>query len=141
MWEKSYSKSFTGVSAPQIWEVLTDFDNWPAWQPDLEYCKLLGKKEVGSYFELKPKKGPKVRIQILELKRPSCLTDCTKFPGAKMQITHFFEPTSEGVKSTTTLRISGILSFLWRKLVAEDIMKHEPQQTEALIERAKRHKK
>lgn len=141
MWERSYSKTFKGVTAAQIWEVLTDFDNWPKWQSDLEYCKLLGKREGGSSFDLKPKNGPKVCIRILEYKRPTCLTDCTKFPGAKMQITHFFETTKEGVKSTTTMRVTGVLGFLWRKLVAEDIMNHEPEQMEALIERAKKQKK
>lgn len=141
MWEESYSKTFKGVTREEIWAVLTDFDNWPQWQSDLAYCKLLGKREVGAYFELKPKKGPRARIQILEYKKPTRLTDCTKFPGAKMQITHFFEITKEGVKSTTTMKVTGILGFLWRKLVAEDIMNHEPEQTEALIERAKNTRK
>jgi hypothetical protein len=141
MWEKSYSKTFKGVTIEQIWEVLTDFDNWPAWQSDLVYCKLLGNREVGSSFELKPKKGPKVRIQILEYKRPRYFVDLTKFPGAKMYGIHHFEKTKEGVRLTTTMRITGILGLLWRKLVAEDIVDHEPDQMEALVERAKNTRK
>ncbi len=141
MWEKSYSKTFKGVTREKIWEVLTDFHNWPTWQSDLAYCKLLGKREVGSSFELKPKKGPKVRIQILEFKKPIFLVDLTKFPGAKMYGIHHLEKTKEGVRLTTTMRMTGFLGFLWRKLVAEDIMKHEPDQMEALVERAKNPKK
>ena len=141
MWQKSYSKTFKGVTTEQIWEVLTDFNNWPAWQSDLAYCKLLGKREVGAYFELKPKKGPKVRIQILEYKKPTHLTDCTKFPGAKMYGIHHLEKTKEGIQLTTTMRVTGVLGFLWRKLVAEDIMNHESDQMEALVERAKNSKK
>ncbi len=141
MWERSYSKTFKGVTRSQIWEVLTDFDNWPAWQSDLAYCKLLGKREVGAYFELKPKKGSKVRIQILEFKKPSYFVDLTRFPGAKMWGIHHLEKTKEGIRLTTTMRVTGFLGFLWRKLVAEDIVDHEPDQMEALIERAKKHTK
>ena len=141
MWERSYSKTFKGVTAAQIWEVLTDFDNWPAWQSDLEYCQLEGKRKKGSYFILKPKRGFKVRIQILEFKKPSYFVDLTKFPGAKMYGIHHLESTKEGVKVTTTMQVTGILSFLWRTRVAEDIVAHEPEQMEAMIKRAKNHKK
>jgi hypothetical protein len=39
------------------------------------------------------------------------------------------------------MRVTGVLGFLWRKLVAEDIMNHESDQMEALVERAKNSKK
>ena len=121
--------------------MLTDINNWPTWQPDLEYCRLLGKFKRGAFFELKPKKGPKVRIQVLELEKHSHFVDCTKFPGAKMYGTHHLEKTKDGIKVTVTMKVTGILSFLWRKLVAEDIIDHEPEQMELMIQHAKKRKK
>lgn len=45
---------------------------------------------------------------------------------------HEMEETKDGLKLTTTIQISGPLSFLWRKLVADGIVKTLPEQTEAL---------
>ena len=94
MWKRSYQKTFEKVTEDQIWDVLTDINNWTTWQPDLKYCKLLDDLKEGSYFELKPQKGPAVRIKILKLKKPTLFEDCTQFLGAKMHGIHQIEKVS-----------------------------------------------
>lgn len=48
------------------------------------------------------------------------------------------EDTPDGLKLTTTISISGPLSFICRKLVAEDVAEKLPQQTDALMALARK---
>ena len=50
--------------------------------------------------------------------------------------THLFEETSEGLKITTTMKVEGLLSFLWIKLVAQGIVDALPVEMEAQIKYA-----
>jgi hypothetical protein len=80
-----------------------------------------GAFEQGNHFILKPKNGPKVKINLVETVENKKFTDLTKFPLAKMYGEHTFEETPKGLKITTTMKVEGILSFLWVKLVAQNI--------------------
>lgn len=73
MWTKSCSKTFKNVSKEKIWKLWSDVDNWTNWHDDLDYTKLHGPFETGSYFILKPKGGPKVKIRLVEVKRARLL--------------------------------------------------------------------
>lgn len=37
--------------AERIWQVLSDIDKWPTWQPDLAYAHLHGPAQAGSHFD------------------------------------------------------------------------------------------
>lgn len=56
MWEKTYSKFYSNITAEEIWNALIDINNWPKWHNDLEYCKLSGYfKKYGTsnrYFKM-----------------------------------------------------------------------------------------
>jgi hypothetical protein len=95
-----------------------------------------GTFEKGSRFILKPKGGPKVKIELMEATPNRSFTDFTKFPLTKMYGTHLFEETSEGLKITTTMKVEGLLSFLWVKLVAQGIVDALPVEMEAQIKYA-----
>jgi hypothetical protein len=86
---------------------------------------------------LKPKGVPAVRIEITDIKEGLEFTDCTRFFGARMQDTHALEETSEGVKLTNTLRVTGPLKYLWIHLVAKHVADSIPQETEALVSLAR----
>nr|WP_305049522.1 hypothetical protein [Elizabethkingia bruuniana] len=67
MWQKSYSVITKEVTKEQIWKLTTDIDNWKNWDSSVEDSKLLGDFKVGSFFMLKPKGGPKVKIKLIEI--------------------------------------------------------------------------
>ena len=71
---------------------------------------------------MKPKGGPKVKIELLETEPNRMFLDLTRFPLAKMFDEHKFEETPEGLKITTTITVTGFLGFLWKKIVAQDIV-------------------
>lgn len=137
MWSKSYSKTVKGLKADQVWKVWTDINQWHTWQSDIEYAKLEGEFKVGNTFLLKPKGGPRVNIEITRVEKNKVFVDLTRFPLAKMYGSHEFIIHGDELEIRTTMSIDGLLSFLWRKLVAEDVASGMKKQTENLIEKAR----
>lgn len=137
MWTRTYSKTFQGVRKEDVWRICCDVNNWPTWHGDLDYCKMEGAFEVGNHFMLKPKGVSPVKIVLTEINEGNSFTDCTSFFGAMMYDTHGLEDTPEGLKITNTLVVTGILKWLWIKLVAQNVADSVPEETEALIKLAR----
>jgi uncharacterized protein YndB with AHSA1/START domain len=137
MWSKTYSKKVQGLKAEQVWKVWTDLNQWHTWQSDIEYAKLEGAFKVGNTFLLKPKGGPRVNIEIIKVEPNKQFTDLTRFPGARMYGSHEFIVHSDELEIKTTMSIEGPLSFVWRKIVAEDVANGMMEQTDNLIEKAR----
>lgn len=116
--------------------MFSNVNQWHIWDTGIEYAKMDGVFEKGNHFILKPKGGPKVKIKLIETTPNKSFTDFTKFPLAKMYGTHLFEETQEGLKITTTMKVEGLLSFLWIKLVAKGIVDALPIEMESQIKYA-----
>jgi hypothetical protein len=136
MWTKSYSLTTKAATKEQMWKLFSDVNNWHSWDKGIDYAKLEGKFEKGNFFELKPKGGPKVKIQLVETTPNKSFTDFTKFPLANMYGQHTFEETAEGLKVTTTMSIKGPLAFFWRRIVAQGIVDNLPEEMPAQIKHA-----
>ncbi|MBI3608160.1 MAG: polyketide cyclase [Nitrospirae bacterium] len=113
-----------------------DVNQWHTWQNDIEYAKLDGEFKAGNTFLLKPKGGPKVTIELVTVEPNKAFTDLTRFPLARMYGSHEFITRGDVLEIKTAVSIEGFFSFLWRKLVAEDVANGMNEQTEKLIERA-----
>lgn len=136
MWSESYSKKVKGLKVDQLWKVWSDVNQWHTWQNDIDYAKLEGEFKTGNRFLFKPKGGPKIKIELIEVEPNKIFTDLTRFPMAKMYGRHEFIDHGDELEIKITISIDGILSFLWRKLVAENVAKGLKEQTENLIQRA-----
>lgn len=137
MWIRTYSKVYQGIRKEDIWHLWTDVNNWSAWHGDLDYCKMEEPFSVGNHFMLKPKGAPAVKIDLVEIVEGHKFTDCTKFFGAKMVDTHAMEETKEGLRLTNTLVVTGLLKFLWVRLVARHVADTVPQEMDALVNLAR----
>lgn len=138
MWVRDYSQVFQGVNRGAVWRIWTDINNWPLWHGDLDDCKMVGPFEVGNHFMLKPKGMKAVKIMITDINQGYSFTDCTVFPGAKMFDTHSMEETSEGLKLTNKLVVTGPLKWLWIKLVAQHVADTIGDETQALVKLARK---
>src|SRR5579862_2456895 len=119
MWVKSYNKIYQNVKKEDVWRIWSDVNNWPKWDKELEYCKMDAVFTEGSQFILKPKGGPKVKITLSEVKPNHKFTDYCKFLGATMYDAHELEETSDGLRITNTITVTGPLWFIWVYLVAK----------------------
>jgi len=137
MWTKSYSKVYKDLNKEDVWRVWADVNNWPKWDKELEYCMMEGTFSQGNQFILKPIGGPKVKITLSEVIPNEKFTDFCRFPGATMYDIHELEETPEGLRILNTISVTGLLSFLWVKLVAKKVAASIPQQMDALVSLAK----
>ncbi|HEX8014853.1 MAG TPA: SRPBCC family protein [Flavobacterium sp.] len=136
MWTKSHSIVTKEVTNEQMWKLFSDVNNWHTWDNGIEFAKLEGKFEKGNYFTLRPKGGPNVKVELLETFEDQSFLDVTEFPLAKMYDNHIFEETNDGLKITNTITVTGILGFLWRKIVAQKIVDGLPTDMKTQIEAA-----
>ena len=135
MWTKSYSKIVENLDAAKVWTVWTDVDQWHTWQDDIEYAKLNGEFATGGLIHFKPRGGPNIKLELAEVKPNSVFVDLTRFPLARMFDSHELIDHGGNLEIKSTIRIQGPLSFLWRKLVAENVANGLEQQTDKLIEK------
>lgn len=140
-WQKSYEIEVSGLKPEQVWAVWTDINHWHEWDSDIDYARTDEPFQKGCRFVLKPKGGPKVRLEIVECKVLESYTDLTRFPLAHMYGHHEMKVLESGnLHLKTTMRLRGPLTFLWRKLVAQNIVNALPQDTANLIRIAKEKK-
>ncbi len=137
MWTATYSKKAPGLTAAQVWKVWSDVDQWHTWQDDIDHAKMLGDFKTGGKLAFKPKGGPNLTLELTEVRPGESFTDLTRFPLARMYDAHDLVDTDDGVEIKLHMRLEGPLSFLWRKLVAEDVAKGFAAQTDALIARVR----
>jgi hypothetical protein len=132
MWQVEYEKVFSSLRSGAVWNVWSDVDRWHEWDADIEYAKLAGPFVAGGELVLKPKGGPKVRIQLSDVQPGLSFTDVTRFPLARMIDVHELQDTPQGLRLKNSIRMEGPLAWLWRKLVGENVAAGIPRQMEAL---------
>ena len=136
MWSKSHSIITKEVTKEQMWNLFADVNNWHTWDTGIEYAKLEGNFEKGNHFLLRPKGGPNVKVELLEVLENKRFLDVTNFPLAKMYDEHLFEETPDGLKITNIITVKGLLGFLWVKLVAKKIVDNLPVDVQEQIKAA-----
>ncbi|MEJ2040131.1 MAG: hypothetical protein P8X55_14540 [Desulfosarcinaceae bacterium] len=137
MWTKSYSKTVENLDGSRVWRIWTDVNQWHTWQDDIEYAELDGKFETGNVIRFKTKGGLALKIELTEVKPGSLFVDLTRFPMARMYDSHELIDHGGKLELKSTIRIQGPLSFLWRKLVAENVASGLKEQTDKLIEKSR----
>lgn len=137
MWTRSFSKVYPDVTAHAIWQLWANVNQWPSWDKELEYCQMQEEFVEGNQFILKPIDGPKVKITLSKVIVNQQFTDFCKFIGAVMYDDHQLEETSDGLRITNTISVTGILSSLWIKLVAEKVFRSIPNNLDSLVALAK----
>ncbi|HEV2614677.1 MAG TPA: polyketide cyclase [Gammaproteobacteria bacterium] len=138
MWSRTFSKIYTGVTKEAIWAYWADVNHWPVWDRELEYCKMEKPFIAGTDFILKPKGGPNIKIILSTVIPNKQFTDYCKFIGATMFDDHVLEETSEGLRITNTITVTGWLSFIWVKLVARNVANAAPHQMDVLVNFARK---
>jgi uncharacterized protein YndB with AHSA1/START domain len=129
------SKREVQIAAPTevVWEVLTGFERWPEWNPEVKSMSFDGPVAPGSEFRWKA--GPGTIVSTLELVDPPRYI---RWRGRTMSIKALhewrFEPSIGGTRVETEESFSGLLARLFRG----SLQKTLDSSTESGLEHLKR---
>ena len=135
MWTRSYSTIVRNTSLEALWAVWSDVNQWHTWKDNIEFAKIEGAFETGNSFVFKPKGGPRLVLGLPEVNPNKNFIMVTSFFGATMRDNHELIAHADGIEVKTTITMDGILSWVWRKMVAEGVVAGLPSQTDAMIAR------
>lgn len=136
----SISKTVEGVSAKEVFALWADVNNWHRFNHGIKYARLEGDFVVGSSFVLGLLDDREVSLKLTEVTTDKSFTDVTKFPLAKMYGIHEIVQENGKITLTATIKIDGVLSFLWKKLVAQKVADKMEDDINSLIELVKNEK-
>ena len=137
MYTHTHAAVVHDLTAEQVWNVWSNVNGWHTWQDDIEFARLDAPFHTGSTFRFKPKGGPLMDLELTHVEPHVAFTDLTRFPLARMLDSHELIERDGALEVRTTITLSGPLSFLWRKLVVNGIVRDLPQQTERLLAQAR----
>lgn len=120
---REYTITTKEVSQKEIWDLITNVNEWKSWDKEVVDSYIEGSFQVGKTFMLHPKGAGKVNVFIEEAIPNSYYRDVTKFPLARLYDEHLYENTKDGLKITIRLTMKGALSSLWHILVMKDMVK------------------
>lgn len=121
MWSKTYSVTTDEVTREQMWKLFTNVNSWHIWDSGVENAQLNGQFEQGNHILLKPKSGPKIKIVLSKVVEKQLFITASSFLLGKIYHQHLFEETSDGLRISYTITVKGVLSFLWVKLIAQNL--------------------
>ncbi len=133
---KVVSRIVKDISKEQIFAIWSDVNNWHRFNHGIEYAKLEGAFKEGEYFTLGVKNGKSVRIKLIEVSENRSFTDMTAFPLAKMYGIHELIEREDGLEVKATLKMKGILSLFWKRVVVQKVAEKMEDDMESLLELA-----
>jgi uncharacterized protein YndB with AHSA1/START domain len=120
-----------------VWDVLTEFDRWPEWNPDVKSMSYAGRLEPGSQFRWKA--GPGTIVSTLERVEPPRLVS---WRGRTMSINALhvwrFEPRGGGTWVRTEESFDGLLARVFRGPLRKQLEKSLSEGLEHLKAEAER---
>ena len=137
MWHKTYSTETNEVSGLQVWTVLTNINKWGDWDDEIEWMELKGECKINAEFYLKPKGGPKTKLTVTQFEKPAIFADVAHLPLAKMHTIHTLKQSPTGLTIQVDIKITGLLAFLWSRVIGQKQIDGGEAQNRRLIAKAK----
>lgn len=125
MWYKEVTVK-TNATREQVWNLWIDVENWNKWDNDVEFSKLNGKFKKGTYGVLKTHKSPKAKFQLISVTELKEFTTRSLLPLTQMEFSHKMQEKDGVLYITHGVRISGLLTFLFSRLIGKKIIKELP---------------
>ncbi len=128
----------TNATREQIWNLWVDVENWKKWDNEVEFSQLNGNFEKGTYGILKTYKSPKAKFQIVLAKELEEFTTRSFLPLTQMDFIHKINEKDGEIYITHGVKISGLLTFLFSRIIGQKILKELPKTMENLSKMAEK---
>jgi hypothetical protein len=120
MWQTHHTLETT-TEPEAIWQRWQDVDGWPDWDEGLEWARLLGPLQVGSWGSLKRKGSTRQRFLVEEVQEGRGFTCTGKRLLTRLRLVHQVEPSTLGSRVTYRLEVEGPMAWWLRLTVARRI--------------------
>lgn len=112
----------------QVFRLYQDAARWVDWDPEVTAARLPGGLKLGARGWLKPKRGPKANIEIVEVTPGRSFSVQSRLPLCRMLFGHSLASSSESGSTVAThwVEFKGPLSFLFRPLIGRSIQASLP---------------
>ena len=116
-----------------VWSLWSDVSNWKSWDDEVEFSSLEGPFQIGTSGTIKPRGGPRTKFIILDIVTHRRFHDRSYLPFARLDFMHSIEVHGERVLVTHRVEMTGVLTFLFSRLIGNKIKKGLPHAVAKLI--------
>jgi len=128
----------TKAKPEAIWALWSDISTWKAWDHGIGEGGLDDGFREGTTGWLKPKGGPKVKFQLLKVETNKSFHNRSALPLTSLDFIHTLERQGEYTIVTHRVEMSGLLTFIFSKIIGKGIKKDMPGAMAKLVEMAEK---
>lgn len=123
----------THATPARIWEFWSDVETWHTWDDGLDSVSIEGEFVTGANGWLKPANGPKVKLELVNVRTNEFFHDRTKLPLGWLDFFHTLERVEEQTKITQQIQMHGPLTFIFSRLIGSGLKKRLPSVMNRLV--------
>jgi hypothetical protein len=128
----------TKAAPESIWALWSDIKTWNTWDHGIENGEIEGAFVEGANGWLKPKGGPKVKFKILRAEKNKVFHDRSSLPLTSLDFIHTLERDGDYTVVTQRVEMTGLLTFIFAKVIGSGIKKDMPSAMAKLVEMAEK---
>jgi len=114
----------TSASPARVWQVWSDVNHWPEWNPDMKESRLDGPLKLGATGMINTRSGGKHDVLVTHYEEGlSFELESTALPGTKMAIRATIGPSGAGSQITQGFEPRGLLAPLVGPMMSGQIIK------------------
>ena len=122
----AYREASLETKAPpaRVWQIWSDVDTWPEWNPDMKESRLDGPLKVGTTGMINTRSGGKHDVVVTQFEDGRRFElESTAMPGTKMAIRATVEPTANGARISQAFEARGLLAPVVGPMMSGTILK------------------
>ena len=114
----------TSASPDRVWQVWSDINRWPEWNPDMKASHIDGPLKLGATGNIDTRSGGKHDVVVTQFEQGrSFELESTALPGTKMAIRATIAPSGSGSRITQGFEPRGLLAPIVGPMMGGAILK------------------
>jgi hypothetical protein len=127
----------TKAQPARVWQIWSDVNTWPDWNPDMKESRLDGPLKVGQTGVINTRSGGKHDVVVTQFAEGrSFELESTAMPATKMAILATVMPTSNGSRISQAFEARGLLAPVVGPMMGGMILKNFNSVLEGLKQKA-----
>jgi uncharacterized protein YndB with AHSA1/START domain len=127
----------TKAPPTRVWQIWSDVNTWPAWNPDMKESQLDGPLRVGTTGTINTRSGGKHAVVVTQFEAGrSFELESTAMPATKMAIRATVTPTATGSRISQAFEARGLFAPVVGPMMGGTILKTFNSVLEGLKQKA-----